>query len=140
LAWLIDTNILLRMAQPGHPMHRAATTAVKILLERGERLCIVPQNLTEFWSVATRGLGSLNGLGMDVDEARQEVLRLINLLQFMPEIPAIFPIWLRLVSDHRILAFTSMTPVWSHPWKHTALTVSSRSTWLISVAIQNCGL
>jgi hypothetical protein len=45
---LIDTNILTRSAQPGHPMHNDALDSVDTLRGRGEELCVVPQNLIEF--------------------------------------------------------------------------------------------
>ena len=60
---LLDTNILTRAAQPGHPMYRDAIDALDVLRQRGERLCIVPQNLYEFLVVAIRSL-SANGMGM----------------------------------------------------------------------------
>jgi hypothetical protein len=45
---LVDTNILSRMAEPGHPMHQPALDAVKHLVSEGHKLHIVPQNLYEF--------------------------------------------------------------------------------------------
>jgi hypothetical protein len=61
---LVGTNILTRAAQPGHPMHNSAVDAVDTLRSRGEELCVVAQNLIEFWAVATRPL-SVNGLEMN---------------------------------------------------------------------------
>ena len=37
---LVDTNVLLRMAQRTHPMHALAMSAVDILGSRGESSCI----------------------------------------------------------------------------------------------------
>jgi predicted nucleic acid-binding protein len=51
---LVDTNVLLRSVQHRSPSYRQARSAVVTLLRREERLCIFPQNLVEFWSVATR--------------------------------------------------------------------------------------
>ena len=51
---LLDTNILTRSAQPGHPMHKAAVDAVDVLRTRGEQLYVVPQNLVEFWGWSQR--------------------------------------------------------------------------------------
>jgi hypothetical protein len=62
---LLDTNVLLRHAKATDPDHPVVTAAVTALLGQGETLCIVPQNLYEFWVVATRPLAS-NGLGLSV--------------------------------------------------------------------------
>jgi predicted nucleic acid-binding protein len=51
---LADTNVLLRSLYPEHPQCAAAERALGTLRERGVRLCIAPQNLIEFWAVATR--------------------------------------------------------------------------------------
>lgn len=53
MSTLVDTNILLRAAQPSHPMHQAAVDAVAILRQQGESLCLVPQIVYEFWVVCT---------------------------------------------------------------------------------------
>jgi predicted nucleic acid-binding protein len=48
MAYLLDTNILLRIAQPTHPMHGEAARAVRALFRRKEALHIVPQTIYEF--------------------------------------------------------------------------------------------
>ena len=96
MSWLLDTNILLRMAQPSHAMHEQSLVGVERLLEAGERVCVTAQNFTEFWSVATRPAGSANGLGMTPAQARQEVVRLGGILELVPETERFFPAWLAL--------------------------------------------
>ncbi|MBY0514400.1 MAG: hypothetical protein K2P78_10865 [Gemmataceae bacterium] len=49
---LVDTNVLLRAAEPGHGMHRAAVDAVAALRTAGHDLRVVPQVLYEFWAVS----------------------------------------------------------------------------------------
>ena len=68
----LDTNILTRAAQPSHPMHHEALDTLAALRKQGEDLCIVPQNLYEFWVVATRPL-TANGLGMSTVQAEAEL-------------------------------------------------------------------
>lgn len=101
MSHLVDTNVLLRSVQPSHPMHADAAVAVAKLSARGEQLFITPQNLIEFWAVATRPAGS-NGLGLSVDEAAREVVRLKALFPLLPDTAAIFPEWERLVSRHQV--------------------------------------
>ena len=63
-------------------MYRQARSAVVTLLRREERLCIFPQNVIEFWSVATRPAQS-NGLGLGLPQAEWYVSRLESILTFM---------------------------------------------------------
>lgn len=101
MTYLVDTNVLLRAAQPSHPSHVAATAAVRTLLARGERLCVLPQNLIEFWAVATRPSQS-NGLGLEVGEAAAELDRLKVIFELLPDTPAIYPEWETLVRAHQV--------------------------------------
>ncbi len=67
---LLDTNLLARMTDSAHPQCAPARRAVQsLLVGKGERLIVVPQNLYEFWAVATRPLSS-NGLGLSVSECQ----------------------------------------------------------------------
>lgn len=54
---LLDTNLLVRMTDSMDPQCAAARRAFHGLLARREQLIIVPQNLYEFWAVATRKFG-----------------------------------------------------------------------------------
>ena len=71
---LLDTNLLTRMTRPHDPQSGVVRAAIQTLLGRGERLIVVPQNLYEFWAVATRPPGSppagRNGLGMTTGAGR----------------------------------------------------------------------
>jgi predicted nucleic acid-binding protein len=98
---LLDTNILSRMAQPGHAHHRAAIDATTALPLRGDVLCLVPQVLYEFWVVATRPTG-VNGLGLSVTAMAAELSRLKTIFPLLPDTAAIFPEWERLVTAHQV--------------------------------------
>ena len=71
---LLDTNLLGRITDSKDPQCGIARRAVQVL-KKTEQLVIVPQNLYEFWSVATRARGAppagRNGLGMTTDQASQ---------------------------------------------------------------------
>jgi predicted nucleic acid-binding protein len=51
---LVDTNVLLRRAQPDHISHTAAIDSVARLVASGEPAHVTAQNIAEFWNVATR--------------------------------------------------------------------------------------
>jgi len=47
---LLDTNILLRYASTTDPAFATVDTAINSLHARSEVLCVVPQNVYEFWA------------------------------------------------------------------------------------------
>ena len=96
---LMDSNILLRSAQPSHPMHQEALDAQRQLRQHGEQPCIVTQNLIEFRAVATRP-ASVNGLGMTQQEADAEIHRLKVLYRLFLDEPTILAAWEQLVSTY----------------------------------------
>jgi predicted nucleic acid-binding protein len=98
---LADTNVLLRSAHQTHPMHPTALTALTRLLRAGDRVCVTPQNIIEFWNVCTRPLDR-DGLGLTPGEADREASRLEGLLTLLPDVPAIYPEWRRLVVAHSV--------------------------------------
>lgn len=102
MSTLVDTNLLTRAAQAGHPMHQAAVDAVDILRQQGEELYLVPQNLYEFWVVCTRPIAQ-NGLGMTVAETHAEVTRLKQLFSLRNESAKILPEWEQLVTQFQIV-------------------------------------
>jgi len=71
MSYCADTNILLRWVHPGTVAGEQARQAAKKLRAQGETVYITPQNLVEFWSVATRPV-SVNGLGLTPEEADAE--------------------------------------------------------------------
>jgi predicted nucleic acid-binding protein len=100
--YLVDTNVLLRAAAPTSAHHAVAVEAVKRLVSRGEEVLLAPQVLVEFWSVATRPV-EVNGYGWSAKEAEVKVAELLRQFPLLPETPAVFPEWLRLVSRHGIV-------------------------------------
>jgi len=101
MAILIDTNVLLRLLQPHHPQCASAERAVGRLGTQDETLHITPQNLIEFWAVATRP-ASENGLGMSVEMAARELAAFQRLFSLLPETAQIFREWERLVTTRQV--------------------------------------
>ena len=95
--YLVDTNILLRRVQPNSPQRPIVRQALRTLAGRGDRLCIAPQNLHEFWHVATRPIGR-NGLGLTPEQAARKLQGLKRAFYFLPDTPAIYAEWERLVT------------------------------------------
>lgn len=101
MPFLLDTNILLRSAEPAHPMHAEAVDSVSRLLAAGERVCVLPQNISEFWNVFTRP-ADRNGLGFSVAQADAEVTRIETLITVLLDVPGIYPQWRRMVVQHTV--------------------------------------
>lgn len=98
---LIDTNILTRSVQPSHSMHAQAINAVSELKIRGNDLCISPQNLVEFWAVATRP-ESANGLDMSISEAEIALSRIKSLFRLLEDNSFVYREWERIVVQYRV--------------------------------------
>ena len=99
--YLIDTNILLRRIERQHPQYRETRDAINRLHARGDRLCVVPQNFIEFWTVCTRPMAR-NGIGMTPSQADRMLSRLEAALTLLPETEQIHYEWRRLVVLHGV--------------------------------------
>ncbi|AOX01560.1 twitching motility protein PilT [Moorena producens PAL-8-15-08-1] len=101
MSYLVDTNVLLRLVQKTSPMHPDARKAIFILRRQGVSLCIIPQNLIEFWAVATRPISN-NGLGLSIDEASQATDKIKRLFVLYPDTPGILAEWESIIIKHQV--------------------------------------
>ena len=99
---LIDTNVLLRLAQPKHDQYQVALSGVARARLAGETLYVTPQNIAEFWAVATRPAGAHNGLGLTVAAAAAQIDTIERLFQLKADDPSIYPVWKGVVITHRV--------------------------------------
>ena len=97
---LLDTNIILRLAQPSHSMHAVTRQAIVVLDHANVEMCLVPQVLYEFWASATRPAGLTNGLAMSTPQVVQSVADLIDSYEFLNDLPDLFDRWRTLVATH----------------------------------------
>ncbi len=93
---LLDTNILTRSASPAAAQHGIALASVAFLRGRGDTLFLLPQNLYEFWVVATRPPGE-NGLGLSPQEAAESLKLLKRSFTVLDESPRTLSTWEALV-------------------------------------------
>ncbi len=96
---LLDTNILGRIAQPTDPMIPVVKAAIDSLRATGEEICIVPQNLYEFWALATRP-PKANGLGLSIVDTQSEIARFKLMFRLLPDHPALLTEWEALVGTY----------------------------------------
>src|SRR5687768_7195629 len=87
---VVDTSAII-----GSKLRRDGAVQ-RLLIEEvsnGAQLCITPQTIYEFWSVATRPLGS-NGFGLNTVEAANEVAQLRVAYRLLAEHPDTVDRWL----------------------------------------------
>lgn len=89
---LIDTNVLARLAQPGHRHCAVARQALEDLHRAKHDLFLVPQVLYELWVVGTRP-AELNGLGLSPKVMHTRMQELGVLFRLLRDERAIFSIW-----------------------------------------------
>ena len=99
--FLLDTNILLRLADRQAAEYEVCQQAIKKLLQQPSRLVIVPQNIVEFWAVATRPQ-SANGFGWTVENTQQHLEQIIDQFELLQDNEAVFRIWFDLVVRYAV--------------------------------------
>lgn len=96
--YLLDTNVLVRLADQLDPLHATAVNAVLTLHKRNEVLHITAQNIVEFRNVATRPLVN-NGLGQSTTWTEQTIVRLESVFALLHERPDIYTTWKSIVES-----------------------------------------
>jgi predicted nucleic acid-binding protein len=123
---LLDTNLLTRMTRSHDPQSGVARAAIQTLRGRGERLIVVPQNLYEFWAVATRAPGAPpaggNGLGMTPAQAGHWVRFFRRRFVLLHDREELSSLWQALVETHGVTGFRA----------HDARLVAAMQSYAIS--------
>lgn len=101
MSHLVDTNVLTRLIVLNDPLSQAARAAIDQLQQNGTGLVVTPQNLIEFWAVATRPVEA-NGLGLSVEKTGEEVARFEEMFRLVDEPPGVFRRWRQLIEDHAV--------------------------------------
>ena len=93
---LVDSNILLRVAQPTIASHATSVNALTQIADAGHELCLVPQSIYEYWVVATRPV-TVNGLGLTIPIVDQQIQDLLSRFTLFRDERGIFAHWYELV-------------------------------------------
>ena len=99
---LVDTNILVRINEQGHPLQDLCGQVLSRLLNEGHELFGCAQAMIEFWAVATRPT-SANGLGLTCAETDAAIIKIETLLEFLPEPADVGTRWRVLANTHSIV-------------------------------------
>ena len=95
-AYLLDTNILLRLYQPNSPEFSSIRRAVHSLHRANAALYYLSQNIIEFWNVSTRPTAQ-NGYGLSPAETDEVARQIEKAFILLPDVEAIHNEWRRLV-------------------------------------------
>ncbi|SPE25411.1 PIN domain-containing protein (fragment) [Candidatus Sulfopaludibacter sp. SbA3] len=102
MEWLIDTNVLLRLADAQSPEHAVAEAAIERLLAGNKTVFISTQVLVEFWAVATRPV-SANGFGWSTATAAAAIRTLRSQFPLLNEAPEVLDCWIELVDRFEVV-------------------------------------
>src|ERR1017187_7157182 len=105
MAYLVDTSILMRLANVTDAKFAEADRATAVLEQRGETLHLTVQNLIEFCNAATRPK-ALNGLGLTILETEAKAAIFESTFSLLKESPDIFPAWKALVNKIGVIGKT----------------------------------
>lgn len=94
MSYLIDTNLLVRLAVPEDPKNPTSRHAVDTLGEVGLFAC--SQTFVEFWNVATRPARN-NGLGLSIAVADRVMRRFELAFSRLPEPAEAYSHWRDLI-------------------------------------------
>jgi predicted nucleic acid-binding protein len=121
MTYLLDTGILLRLANTVDPLHEVVSLAIQRLGDRHHNFMTTSQNIAEFWNVATRPK-ELNGLGFTIDVVSTALSRTVEpLCPVIREHSQHYKELKRLLNTYRIVG----------KQVHDARLVASLLTWKI---------
>ena len=101
MSYVLDANLLLRLAQPHHAMRRDVLNALDDIGKLKEEIFRIPQSLFEFWVVATRPFAN-NGLAMSIEEAKNELDKIKALFAVLDDNALILPEWEQIVIQYQV--------------------------------------
>jgi predicted nucleic acid-binding protein len=102
MPYLLDANILLRLADPASSQHELVSNALTELFAKGEELLVSAQAYAEFWVVATRPV-NVNGLGYTPEYTDEFVNDFLGTYGFLPDRQDTFGFWHDLVKKYAVI-------------------------------------
>lgn len=102
MRYLLDTNILVRLANAADVRHSEAILAVLKLHRGGQAIHSTSQVLIEFRNVATRPV-ALNGLGLPSVDAAAQTVAFEAQFPLLPGTPDILPSWKAIVDSFGVI-------------------------------------
>jgi predicted nucleic acid-binding protein len=102
MIYAVDTNVLLRIFKRADPECSTIRKAFLNLRQDGHSLMISPQNMAEFWCVATRPATARGGFGLTIEQTDKQTRILEKFFHIVPEERQTYSIWRDLVKTHSV--------------------------------------
>ena len=99
MAYLLDTNILLRSYRASDPEHSLVLAALQELRRQNETFFTTAQSMVELACVLTKPTGPGNGMGMNAADASAVLQRMERLFPVLPDTPEVYRKWMQLFSN-----------------------------------------
>ena len=99
--YLLDTNVLLRLALPASFEHDTLRRCIDLLWARRALIFSTSQNLAEFWNVCTRPM-SANGYGLVPSEANRLAVLLEREFRLAPDSELTHAEWRTIVVEESV--------------------------------------
>ncbi len=101
MAVFVDTNVLIFSVQNGHPWREASIVAIEQVLAADDQVCVLPQNIAEFWNVCTRPADK-NGLGLSPEETEERLKGIDMILTVLHDSAEVYLRWRQLLVRHSV--------------------------------------
>jgi predicted nucleic acid-binding protein len=101
-AYLVDSNILLRLVKPDHSDYPAIVSAIDAILRQDGVLCYTSQNVAEFWNACTRPV-ERNGYGLSPQVTDRKARLFEERFRLLPDNPAVHEEWRKILLTHNVL-------------------------------------
>jgi predicted nucleic acid-binding protein len=103
MAYLIDSNIFLRLVPADDPSRDNALNALAKLRGDNEDLFYTSQVLAEFWTVCTRPASARGGYGLSPEETERKARVIERFCRLAPDSLATHLEWRRLITAHSVM-------------------------------------
>jgi predicted nucleic acid-binding protein len=97
MAYLLDSNIFLRLIEGNDPLRPTVLDALRLLRIRREELCYTSQIVAEVWNVCTRPTSARGGFGLSVSQTERKIRLMERHFRFLPDSLATHQEWRQLL-------------------------------------------
>ena len=102
MAYLIDSNVFLRLVPQDDPDRHAVLRALAKLIADNEDLFYTSQVLAEFWTVCTRPASARGGYGLTPEKTERKARVIERFCRLAPDSLATHQEWRRIIVAHSV--------------------------------------
>jgi predicted nucleic acid-binding protein len=103
MAYLVDTNVFLRLVPRNDPDRNTVLNAFRKLNTKNEELVYTSQILAEFWTVCTRPSTARGGYGLSPEMTERNASLIERYCRLLPDSLDTHQEWRRLIVTHSVM-------------------------------------